>query len=246
MATRKSIFENQARSITLLWGEGEQPTRGPKPGLSVQRVTHAAVEIADTEGLAAVSMQRVARTFGFTTMSLYRYVPGKAELIHLMLDRALGTPPKPAPDTVGWRAALEEWSWRMWEVFRCHPWILEVSVGHRVMGPHELDWLESALTALNGTRLDGAEMLDTVVTLNGHLRSIAQQTLQTADGGTPSSDSQMSSTMAELVQGRGERYPALTAALESAEPSPSQNDAIAFGLRRILDGLDLLITQRDH
>ncbi|NEB41821.1 TetR/AcrR family transcriptional regulator C-terminal domain-containing protein [Streptomyces sp. SID14515] len=81
-----------ARSLELLWGTGERPSRGPKPGLTLDRIVTAAVAVADAEGLDAVSMRRLSTELGTGTMSLYRYVPGKAELLDLMLDRVLGEP----------------------------------------------------------------------------------------------------------------------------------------------------------
>jgi AcrR family transcriptional regulator len=81
------------RTMALLWGIGKKPTRGPKPGLSVGRIVSAAVEVADAEGLGALSMRRVADRLGIGTMSLYTYVPGKAELIDVMLDTVLGETP---------------------------------------------------------------------------------------------------------------------------------------------------------
>src|SRR5512139_2166546 len=94
-AARKKgeVFGPQSRSVELLWRAQERPRPGPKPGLSLDRIVQASIELADAEGLDAISMQRVAGAFGFTTMSLYRYVPGKAELIDLMIDMSLGPPP---------------------------------------------------------------------------------------------------------------------------------------------------------
>ncbi len=74
------------RSIELLWRLRERPRPGPKPRFTVDDVAAAAIAIADAEGLAALSMRRVAERLGVAAMSLYTYVPGKAELIDLMLD----------------------------------------------------------------------------------------------------------------------------------------------------------------
>ncbi|MEV6522678.1 TetR/AcrR family transcriptional regulator C-terminal domain-containing protein [Longispora sp. NPDC051575] len=87
------MLGDQTRTAELLWGPGPRPSRGPKPGLTLERIVAAAIAIADAEGLAAVSMQRVAGDLDFTKMSLYRYVPGKAELTALMVDAAMGPPP---------------------------------------------------------------------------------------------------------------------------------------------------------
>ena len=95
------------RTMALLWGIGKKPTRGPKPGLSVGRIVGAAIEVADAEGLAALSMRRVADRLGIGTMSLYTYVPGKAELIDVMLDTVLGEVAESGDVEPGWRAGLE-------------------------------------------------------------------------------------------------------------------------------------------
>ena len=78
------------RSIPLLWGAAGAGRRGPKPSRSVDEVVHAAIALADAEGLAALSIRRVAEALGLSAMSLYTYVPSKAELIDLMLDRVAG------------------------------------------------------------------------------------------------------------------------------------------------------------
>ena len=80
-------------TVEFLWGGRAQPTRGPKPALSLEQITDAAIAVADADGLAGVSMQRVAADLGYTKMSLYRYLSGKAELVALMVERVMGEPP---------------------------------------------------------------------------------------------------------------------------------------------------------
>src|ERR1700748_1555159 len=108
--------------IELLWGRRERGKRGPRPGLSADAIVDAAVRIADAEGLEAITMARVAAKLGFTTMSLYRYVASKDELLQLMWNgSALG-----AEDLViegdGWREQLRAWSLVQWEMLERHPW----------------------------------------------------------------------------------------------------------------------------
>src|ERR1700761_2345616 len=83
-------------TFELLWGEPPRPRRGPKPSLSLERIVAEAIALADADGLANLSMQHLAERLGCAKMALYRYVPGKAELVALMLDPGLGAPP-PAP-----------------------------------------------------------------------------------------------------------------------------------------------------
>src|ERR1044072_2072927 len=96
------------RTLELLWDGAPRPSRGPKPGLTLDRIVEAAVRIADEEGVDAGSMRRVGPELGTGALSLYRYVPGKAELLDLMLDRVQRPSENPADLGDGtWRSAPE-------------------------------------------------------------------------------------------------------------------------------------------
>ncbi|MFJ9414002.1 TetR/AcrR family transcriptional regulator [Streptomyces sp. NPDC101227] len=244
---KRSVFGAQAGSVELLWGGRERPSRGPKPALSLERITRTAMAIADIGGLGAVSMQRVAGELDFTKMSLYRYVPGKTALVALMIDTAMGEPPGPAEGDDGdWRAALREWAEQLAAAFRRHPWLLDAAIGPRVMGPNELGWTECAVSALADTGLNGGEQLDAVLVVTGHVRAIAQVSASLGLGSARAKEPErvMSAALNELLVGRSERFPALTAALGSAEDTDSRDQALEFGLERILDGLEAYIARR--
>src|SRR5215469_5805920 len=81
-------------AIELAWGRRRRATRGPKPGLTLERIVAAGIKVAMTEGIGALSMTRVAAELGVGTMSLYRYISAKDELLTLMVDSALGSPPE--------------------------------------------------------------------------------------------------------------------------------------------------------
>src|SRR5215469_9069686 len=74
--------------LDLLWGRRERGKRGPRAGLSADAIVAAAIKVADAKGLEGVSMARVAEELGFTTMSLYRHVASKEELLQLMWNGA--------------------------------------------------------------------------------------------------------------------------------------------------------------
>lgn len=234
----------------LLWGP--QPAaarRGPRPTLTLDDIARAGIAIADADGLAAVTMQRVAETLGVTKMALYRYVPGKSELVALMIEIGLDAPPPPLGDD--WRATLDAWSHALFARFTAHPWAAEAAVGARLMGPNELGWLETAVAALSGNGLDGSEMLDVAVTLVGHVRSLAQQISAATPTGTEGdthAGAAMEHAIAALVRGHEDRFPALAAALvapaEGGTPTDKPDQALDFGLARILDGVSVLITER--
>lgn len=231
----------QAGAIALLWDRPATPRRGPKPALNLEAIAEAGIGIADADGLAAVTMQRVAAALGVTKMALYRYVPGKAELVALMIDMGLGEAPRSSGAAGDWRLRLDQWAQQMFSRFGQHPWALEATVGARAIGPNELGWMEEAAAALAGTGLDGGEMLDVAATLAGHVRAIAQQRSALADGRP---EQAMAAAITGLLRGRQERFPALAAALGSAAEHSSQDKALDFGLARILDGVGLLIASR--
>ncbi|RAJ46899.1 TetR family transcriptional regulator [Kitasatospora sp. SolWspMP-SS2h] len=224
-------------ALRLLWGPPARPTRGPKPSLSLESIARAGVGVADAEGLAAVSMQRVAGLLDHTKMALYRYVPGKAELVALMVEHAAGDPP-PASDAP-WREQLADWAHRMSAVLAAHPWLLDALAAPRPTGPRELAWLERVVAALDGHGLSGAERMDAAVLLVGHVRTIAAQHRQSRDG---SPEAELLRALGDLVQTHADRYPALAAAL--AEPPGGRDDAYDFGIARILDGIAALIDHR--
>ncbi|MCX4748058.1 TetR/AcrR family transcriptional regulator [Kitasatospora sp. NBC_01287] len=225
----------------LLWGSRPQSRRGPKPALTLERIAAAAIEVADAEGMAAVSMQRVAGALGKTKMSLYRYLPGKAELVAVMTDIAMGEPPAPVAPPGDWTAGLTHWARQLSAALARHPWLLETTVGPRLLGPNELGWLEAALLSLDGTPLRGAERTDAVLVVAGHIRGIALQARATAPGEL--TETQLAAGMARVVRSHGERYPAVSTALLDAAANGGQDQGLDFGLRCILEGLRTLIEQ---
>ena len=229
----------RAGVIDVLWGERARATRGRKATLTLEAIARTGIAIADADGLAAATMQRVGAALGVTKMALYRHVPDKDALVALMLDTALGEPPRLDDVPGGWRPRLEHWARRLADRFTQHPWASEATLGTRVMGPNELGWLEQALAALAGTGLEGGEMLDVAATLVWHVRSSAQQAAASA---SDNPEEALSSTIAAVLRGREGRFPAVAAALAAAHAS--QDQALDFGLSRILDGVALLIGSR--
>ncbi|MET8906988.1 TetR/AcrR family transcriptional regulator C-terminal domain-containing protein [Micromonospora sp. NPDC004551] len=228
---------DQRRLFELLWGTPAGPRRGPRPTLTLAAIAGAGIAIADADGLEGLTMQRVAESLDVTKMALYRYVPGRAELVALMLEAAVGEPPPP-PAGADWRGQLDDWTRQLFDRFRRHPWAQAATVGPRLPGPNELAWLERVVAALAGTGLTGAEQLDVAVLLVGHARNLAQHAApDDAPGGGRESG------FGVLVRGREERFPALDAALRGIDPAAA-DQALDFGLARILDGIEALITAR--
>ncbi|PCC74894.1 transcriptional regulator, TetR family [Nannocystis exedens] len=234
-------FGGQARSVDLLWGERARPTRGPRPGLSAESIARAAIAVADAEGLDAASMQRVAAELGFTTMALYRHVPGKDELVDLMVDTCLGPPPALAA-VQGWRDRLTAWARALWAVFHRHPWSLAATGRLRVMGPLELAWADAALAALADTGLPAHERHRAFLVVLGHVRSAAQFSVGSSRA-RGLSGPQWAAATAALVERDPARFPALHAVLAAGGTGTGSGDGLEFGLGVVLDGIAALVAR---
>ncbi len=238
--------------VAAAWGVRERPHKGPRPALSLSRIVAAAVRVADTEGLDAVSMGRVAAEVGTAPMSLYRHVSSKEELLTLMVDTAWGPAPKTAaPETAapgeGWRAGLSRWAWALRTEARRHPWVVRIPLNSLPIMPNEVAWFENALACLADTGLTEARKASVIMLLAGDVRNLATTEADIAaairaSGLTPTEwMASYPRMLAELTDAR--RFPALAkfiaAGVFEAEDGP--DDEFIFGLDRILDGVEILI-----
>ncbi|MFD1147280.1 TetR/AcrR family transcriptional regulator [Saccharothrix hoggarensis] len=221
----------------LLWGSRDKPARAPRLALTVDRIADAAIEVADAEGMASVSMQHVAARLDVTKMALYRHVSSKAELVAVMIESAVGDPPDLRAVPGGWRPRLVTWADLMRETWRRHPWLPAATTGERPTGPREVGWTESAVAALGDTGLDGGERMDAVFLLSGHIRN----TQSSATAGTQPWTAEK--RLREILDAHRDRFPALHEAARSSGSAVGDN-GWSFGLNRILDGLEVLIAER--
>jgi AcrR family transcriptional regulator len=230
-------------SIQLAWGRRPRSTRGPKPGLTLDRIVAAGIKVAMTEGIGALSMTRVAAELGVGTMSLYRYVVAKDELLTLMVDGALGPPP-PAPPGEDWRAGLRRWAVGVRAAYQRHPWALRVPINAPPMGPNNVAWLENALRALSDTPLSEQQKLSTVLLVSGFVRNEVTLDLDLAAG---AGGEQVMPTYARMLGAliEGGDFPALAEAIASGALSDEDDpdSEFEFGLERILDGVAALIAR---
>jgi AcrR family transcriptional regulator len=247
-------------SMQLLWGTREPPTRGPKPGLSLAQIVTAAIELADSQPLTLLSMRKVAEALGVGTMSLYRYIPGKAELLDLMLDTAYAemlqidaatTSAETAQTTSrpDWRSALARVAHRYRAMYLRHPWILQFAVSRPPLGPHVLETYDRDLQAIDGSGLTDLEMDAVISLVTGFVQSTARAAVDVAlaEQRTGLTDQQWWEAHAPLLEKvfDPERYPLAArigaAAGEANQAAYDPQQAFDFGLARILDGVAALI-----
>lgn len=138
--------------MRLLWGLAVPGVRGPQPRFTVEEVTAAACALADAEGLASLTLAKVAGTLGLTTTALYRYVESKEALVELMTEQAVGIPPEldgsPAPGP-GWEQVAQAWTRALWQRYLDHPWLAGVQVNGMPGHPNRLAWMNSLLLVLD-------------------------------------------------------------------------------------------------
>lgn len=257
--------------IARLWGRGPTPRRGPKPALTVDQVVRAAVDLADAEGLPAVSMARVAESLGYSSMALYRYVESKDELLVLMADAAADVLTLPPYDEGDWRAGLSAWTRAQIEGVLARPWFLDLPLTTAQVGPNRLRWIDRAFAILAPLDLTTGEKLQIVGLLAQHVlgegrvqvetRRAAAEAVRRAQGlpaDTPEVELDQDAVAAanpyadyELVLTRlvdPETYPALTGALAAWTPAEAQPDDwesdIGFGLDILLDGIEAFVAKR--
>jgi AcrR family transcriptional regulator len=169
------------RVVELLWAPPQQPpVRGPRPRISIADIVAAGVSIADAEGLAALSMRKVASRLGVGAMSLYTYVPGRSELVELMIDWVYGE--HQIPDAkLAWRQRVEHWARETWRIYGAHPWLLDYNMARLPIGPNVLDVSEVLYAALRDAGFEGAENVAIFNLINWQLLGAARSMISDAD-----------------------------------------------------------------
>lgn len=228
-------------------GRDERPARLE---LNLSRIVAAAIEVADADGLSGVSMARVAKRLGFATMSLYRHVGSKDELLTHLQDAAVGPAPDIDPDT-GWQAGLTDWTKARVSAYLRHPWNLEIPITGPPLMPRELEWIDRGLQIMADLPLLSFEQLMTLSLLSGYARQQAGQAISIIHDESVPADREHLEYEAALRQiTDADRFPTLYRLVHERGlfelPDGTDGDAFMadYGLERILDGIAVLVERR--
>jgi AcrR family transcriptional regulator len=241
-------------NIALLWRH-ERPAparRGRPPSLSVDAIVAEAVALADRDGLAAVSMRALAERLGAAPMSIYTHVPGRAELVELMVDEVLGEVVGADPPRGGWRARLEAVAHENAALLCRHPWLVDATAVRPPLGPNTIAKYDRELRTVEGIGLDDVEM-DSVLTLViGFVHAQIGAELEAARAAERSGMTddawweEQAGELAEVLD--PERFPVAVRVGQAASDAYAglwdPEHAFEFGLARVLDGVEALVRQR--
>lgn len=238
------------RAVTIAWGMEEAPQRGPSRGLSHERIVAAGIDIADAEGLSAVTMQAVAKALGFTTMSLYRYVASKDELLMLMQDAAVKLPEK-AKLPPGWQDGVRAWALMVRDAYRAHPWVLGIPRGQAsVLMPSSVRAADLGMSALEELAIDREAKLGVILVISQLAASMVELELSLAQEGLVAATPEGSALLGEVIT--SERFPHIsslyaTNAYPGAEGEATPvleggtlgvDDEFGLGLALLIEGLE--------
>jgi len=241
-----------ARTLELLWrdrtGTPEPSARGRRPAFTIDGIVAAAIAVADADGLAATSMHRVAKELGAGTMTLYTYVPGKTELVDLMVDTVLCERDLPGPGAEspsGWRERVRIYADRTRQSYRQHPWLRETSRVRPALGPGQLAGQEYLLSIMDSLGLSAREAAAAANAVAGYVEATAAveaESVHLERSTGQSNDAwwgQRSSFWDTYFD--VESHPVMNRiwlAGGFGKPSAEQaSDAAEFGLDRLLDGI---------
>lgn len=237
-----------ATSLQLLWEGLPEPEKGPKPKLTLEQIIDAGIRLADSEGIDALSMRKLAQTLDVGTMSLYRYVPSKTELLNLMLDAIVG--PSPARLTApeqGWREFLTTTAHEGRRLYLEHPWALQANWSRPVLGPNGVADLDLFIAGLRELPLTDQEKMSLATSLDSYILGTVRQELlwlnAAEDSGMADEEfwlHQLPTLERAMASGR---FPAM-AQLSEDTFDGTWEETFGFGLALLLDGLERQIARR--
>jgi AcrR family transcriptional regulator len=230
----------------------ERRVRRVERELTLDRIVAAAIAVADADGMAETTMRRIAAELGVATMSLYRHVPSKDDLVLAMIDAAIGEFPLPPRRPYGWRPRLELCAQLEWAAFHRHPWLApSMSLTRPQMAPNAMRLTEYVLQAFEGTRLTFSERMYVQILLFSYVRGVAS-------GFEPEAEAVRDTGMSndEWVESQGAAVaeafarhdmPMLRAfAEDDAGFDYDLEHLFRFGLARLLDGLEVFVRRTDR
>ncbi|WP_084516665.1 TetR/AcrR family transcriptional regulator [Microtetraspora niveoalba] len=234
-----------------LWMRPERSARGPQPSFSRAALTEAAVRVADAEGLEAISMRRLAAEIGAGTMSLYRYVSGKDDVIELMVDSVVAQYlPEDAVISGDWKADLGALARRARRTMLRHPWLAPLAANRQGASPNRLRLLEASLRMVDGLGLGVDEMLTLIGAVFAYVNGFVQSELAEAEalrrtGLDLKEWTALQAPFMMAVIASGDHPMIARMATEGGRAYADIEERFEYGLERVLDGIEARLPESD-
>ncbi|TXG92487.1 TetR/AcrR family transcriptional regulator [Rhodococcus rhodnii] len=235
--------------VDLLWREhpaAPGPSRGPRAKVTTTDVVDAAIALADTGGLAAVSVRRLAADVGVTTMSVYTHVGSHADLLVLMADAVHGGQERSPWPSTRWRERVAAVAGDDMTMLLAHPWLLDVTDQRTALGPGTIAKYDHDLHAFDGTGLGDVDRDAALTFVLDYVRAAARA--RVPDPGAPDMASVWAESSERLAHYVGDEFPLaqrVGAAAGAEMNAPHDADrAWHFGLGRVLDALEPFVEPR--
>lgn len=225
----------------VLWGLTEPPTPRRGTGLDRDTIVKAAIEIADADGIEAVTMRRIADRLNTGPMSLYRYVPDKDALVSMMIDAVIGNiPVEPEDIPSTWREGMRLLAEATWRISRDHRWYPEATMVRPPLTPRGMAGLELGLSIFDGFDLGIGIKAQFVAAVHFSVLSAAMN-LAIEERGRARMNMTEEDIMREgapfmqkvITSGR---YPRVTAFITEAEHL-DEEEQMRAGVELIIDGI---------
>lgn len=230
-------MDSPPKWVRWMWEADPAGSTSERSGLSVGKIVHAGIQLADAEGLEGVSVRKLAQQLGTSTMATYRHVDSREDIITAMVDVAFGPPPRAAILSGPWADGIRRWAHALHTRYDAHPWLLHAPMQGMPVGPNRLRWMEAILHVLARAGLDLQDQLDAALLIDGHVRSIAtlnqsrQFTEQSAHTNAPTA------WLLDYLEADG--LNSMAQVFRAGALNDAQGPDINYGLDRIIAGIDI-------
>ncbi|MFG2330347.1 TetR/AcrR family transcriptional regulator [Streptomyces sp. NPDC048604] len=237
--------DEQEPGEVSLWERLDRPAASPRASLTPQRIAAVAVELADREGFAALTMRRIATELGVAPMAAYRHVSGKEDLWALMVDQVSAELDGPG-ELSGWRETLRVHAQRTRAMMLRHPWLAQMPAPLFALTPNRMAGAERQLASLDGLGLDEDAMMAVFRTVHAYVHGATQSEAALgqymAENGWESGDDTRRglAPQMEYLMNTG-RYPTYRRYTRAAARKDDAGWLFETGLECVLDGVAGLV-----
>src|SRR5215469_1479596 len=223
-----------------IWSRPVRKLQSQRPSLAREQIVRAAMELANAEGLQALTMRRLAKKLGAGAMSLYWHIPNKDDLLDLMLDAAFGEVELPEQPSADWRADLRLFARHMLSVLRRYTWLPSLISSRPLPSPNRVRYVERFLSELEGLGLDFTTIGGILNTVEAYVDGFAQheaapEEIRRRTGMTEAEWRAAFAAYLQQILSSGQ-YPTL-ARLIAGNAEISADATFEFGLECVLDGI---------